>query len=159
MSSENYEANGFGHNLDLLIISHWLHVSYPMRNGCREKSIWITHIYLIEVFYLMLVDLHWIFWRHIQWMNLVRILMTQEVLTVCMQICLCPDMGWGQTSLSCCNYILQKQTWWNSISILCSRRICMVRGELELLTASSQTLFMNISFCCYCRNVGWGVAG
>ena len=26
MTSENYEANGYGHDLDLLIISHWLGV-------------------------------------------------------------------------------------------------------------------------------------
>ena len=45
MSFGNYEANGYMHKLDLLIISHWLCVSYPMRSGCREnlhKQI-ITH--------------------------------------------------------------------------------------------------------------------
>ena len=35
----NYEANRYGHGMDLLIISHQLrHVSYPTRNGGREKS-------------------------------------------------------------------------------------------------------------------------
>jgi hypothetical protein len=46
MSSVNYEGNGYGHDLGLLIISRWLHVSYPTRSGCRDKSIW---------FYLMVV--------------------------------------------------------------------------------------------------------
>ena len=41
----NYEM-GYGHNLNLLIISYELHVSYPMRSGWREGSIQITHVYL-----------------------------------------------------------------------------------------------------------------
>jgi hypothetical protein len=47
MSYKNYEANGYGCNLDLLIILHSLRVSYTSRSGCREKSIQITHVYLI----------------------------------------------------------------------------------------------------------------
>ena len=40
MSSRNYEENGYGHHLDLLIILHeLLCVSNPMRIGCRAKSI------------------------------------------------------------------------------------------------------------------------
>ena len=42
MSSKNYETNGDGHDLDLLIILHHLHgwcASYPTRSGCREKRI------------------------------------------------------------------------------------------------------------------------
>ena len=47
MSYKNSEANGYGHDSDLLIILHSLHVSYPSRSGCREKSFKITHVYLI----------------------------------------------------------------------------------------------------------------
>ena len=47
MSYKKYEANGYGCNLDLLIILHSVLVSYPSRSGCREKSIQITHVYLI----------------------------------------------------------------------------------------------------------------
>jgi hypothetical protein len=36
MSSENHDANDQGHNLDLSIISHYLHASYPTRSRCRE---------------------------------------------------------------------------------------------------------------------------
>ena len=43
---KNYEANGYGHDLKLLIILHSLRVSYPS-SGRREKSIQITHVYLI----------------------------------------------------------------------------------------------------------------
>ena len=38
MSFENDEANGSRHDLDMLIISHYLRVSYPTRSGCREKG-------------------------------------------------------------------------------------------------------------------------
>ena len=37
MSSRTYEANIYGHDLD---------VSYPPKSDYREKSIQITHIYL-----------------------------------------------------------------------------------------------------------------
>jgi hypothetical protein len=57
MSSENYEANGYGHDVDLLIISHSLHVSYTTRVGRTEKNIQITHIYLIS----FCASLLWIF--------------------------------------------------------------------------------------------------
>ena len=50
MSSENYEANVFGHDLDLLITLHCSHVSHLTRSGCREKSIRIRHVCLIEEF-------------------------------------------------------------------------------------------------------------
>ena len=46
MSSENDEANDYGHDVDLLIISHSMCVSYSMGSGCREKSIRITHVYV-----------------------------------------------------------------------------------------------------------------
>lgn len=46
MTSENSEANRDGHNLDLLIISHWFRVSHPTRSGCREKSIHLRPTYL-----------------------------------------------------------------------------------------------------------------
>ena len=41
MSSQNYERNGYKHELDLAIISHYInmHVSDPMRSGCRAKSV------------------------------------------------------------------------------------------------------------------------
>ena len=45
MSSKSYEAIVYGKNLDLLIISHYLRVSRLTRSGCREKSIWIRHVY------------------------------------------------------------------------------------------------------------------
>ena len=45
MNSENYEANGYGHDLDSRIIFHELHVSYPTRSGCREKSIHLRRVY------------------------------------------------------------------------------------------------------------------
>ena len=37
MSSKHYGKNGYGYNLRLSIISHWLCVSYPTRSGCRAK--------------------------------------------------------------------------------------------------------------------------
>ena len=46
MSSKNYDAEGYGHNLDLLLTLHELRVSHWKRSGCREKSIRITHVYL-----------------------------------------------------------------------------------------------------------------
>ena len=46
MSSENYQENGYGHDMGLLIILRSLRVSYFTRSGCREKSIQITHVYL-----------------------------------------------------------------------------------------------------------------
>ena len=39
-----YAAKGYGHGLLLLIISLFLHVSYPTRSGCKEKSVQITHV-------------------------------------------------------------------------------------------------------------------
>ena len=39
MSSENYEENGYEHDLDMLIISHQLRVSYPTRReNCPFKA-------------------------------------------------------------------------------------------------------------------------
>ena len=44
MSSENYEANGYGHNVDL---SHTNRViPCPTRSGCVEKSYHLRHVYL-----------------------------------------------------------------------------------------------------------------
>ena len=40
--------SGCQQDLDLLIISHESHVSYPTRSGCKEKSIQLTYIYLIQ---------------------------------------------------------------------------------------------------------------
>ena len=46
MSSKNDEEIGHMHDLDLLIILYYLHVSYPMRSGCQEKSVLLrpTHL-------------------------------------------------------------------------------------------------------------------
>ena len=49
MSFKKYEANDYGHKLDLLIILHQFYVSYVMRSGRREKSIRITHAYVAYV--------------------------------------------------------------------------------------------------------------
>lgn len=46
MNSENHQANGCMHDLDLLIISHWLFVSYAMRSGCKGKSTQVTYVYV-----------------------------------------------------------------------------------------------------------------
>jgi hypothetical protein len=46
MHSINYEANDYKYNV-LIIISHYLWVSYPTRSGWREKNIQITHVYFI----------------------------------------------------------------------------------------------------------------
>jgi hypothetical protein len=48
MSIENYEATGYGHDLDLLIISNQFRASYPMRRGAGEKYPNNIHIYLTE---------------------------------------------------------------------------------------------------------------
>jgi hypothetical protein len=45
-SSENYEANIYRKDLELLINLNWLRVTYPTRCGCREKSIHLRHVYL-----------------------------------------------------------------------------------------------------------------
>lgn len=42
--SENYEANDYGHDFDLLTISHLLCVSYLTRSGCMKKIVSITRI-------------------------------------------------------------------------------------------------------------------
>ena len=39
MTSKNNEGNGYTHVLDLLIIMHYLCVSYPTRSACRAKSV------------------------------------------------------------------------------------------------------------------------
>ena len=36
---ENYDKYGSGHDLVLLIISHYLCVSYPIKSGCRVETI------------------------------------------------------------------------------------------------------------------------
>ena len=36
-TKKNHEANDNGHNLDFAILA-LLHVSYPMRSGCKEKK-------------------------------------------------------------------------------------------------------------------------
>ena len=46
ISSGNYEENGYGQYLDLLIILHKLCVSYPSRSGCRAKSFCLGAAYL-----------------------------------------------------------------------------------------------------------------
>ena len=45
--SENYEANGYGHNFDLLTISHLLCVLYLMRSGCMKKIVSIISINIV----------------------------------------------------------------------------------------------------------------
>ena len=45
-SFENYEESGYGHNLDLLIISHKLCVLYTTRSGYMEKIVRLTLAYL-----------------------------------------------------------------------------------------------------------------
>ena len=47
MISENYEENGYGHDLKFLIISHQLHVTYPTRSVCKAKSICLMPAYLM----------------------------------------------------------------------------------------------------------------
>jgi hypothetical protein len=54
MSTENYEATGYGHDLDLLIISNQFRASYPMRRGAGEKYPNNTHVYLTEHYKLAL---------------------------------------------------------------------------------------------------------
>jgi hypothetical protein len=46
VSFENYEANGYMHDLDLLIIFHELCVSYPTKSGSRYYNIHLRHISL-----------------------------------------------------------------------------------------------------------------
>ena len=50
MNSKNYKENGYGHNLDLLIISHSLHVSYPIRSGCLGISVRLRPAYLNVIY-------------------------------------------------------------------------------------------------------------
>ena len=40
------KENGYSHNLDLGIISHYLHVSHPTRSGCRATSVHSRATYL-----------------------------------------------------------------------------------------------------------------
>ena len=56
MRSKNYKANGHRHNLNLLINSHRLCVSYPVRSACEEKSIHLRHVYLTRVYNIVLID-------------------------------------------------------------------------------------------------------
>lgn len=37
-SSNNYEANGYMYDLDLLIILHSLHDAYPTTSGCTQRE-------------------------------------------------------------------------------------------------------------------------
>ena len=47
MSSKKYEANGYDHDLDLIITLHQLCISYPYtRSGCIWRNIQITQVYL-----------------------------------------------------------------------------------------------------------------
>ena len=47
MSSKKYEANGYEHDLDLIITLHQLCISYPYtRSGCIWRNIQITQVYL-----------------------------------------------------------------------------------------------------------------
>ena len=46
MRSTKYEAIDYGHDLDMLIMSRKLGVSYHTRSGCKWKNNEITHIYL-----------------------------------------------------------------------------------------------------------------
>lgn len=46
MSATNYEESGYGHDLDLPIISHKSCVSCPMRNGCISRSVHSNLAYL-----------------------------------------------------------------------------------------------------------------
>ena len=48
MSTEKYEATGYGHNFDSLIISNQFRASYPMRRFAGEKYPNNTHVYLTE---------------------------------------------------------------------------------------------------------------
>ena len=36
---KDHEANGYKHDLDLVVILHYLCVSCPTRNGCKERNI------------------------------------------------------------------------------------------------------------------------
>jgi hypothetical protein len=51
MNSKCHEGNGYKHNVDLLILSHLLGVSFPMRSGCREWN--DTHLPYLKVFILI----------------------------------------------------------------------------------------------------------
>ena len=47
MNTKDYEPNDYVHNLDLLIISHLMRVSYLARSGCIGKGVQVTHVYLM----------------------------------------------------------------------------------------------------------------
>jgi hypothetical protein len=42
MKFRNYKANGYGHNLESAVISHWLCVLHPSRSGCRSKRVHLS---------------------------------------------------------------------------------------------------------------------
>ena len=45
LSPKNYEEGNYTHDLDLVIISHWLRVSYPTRKWVqREKCMFKVHL-------------------------------------------------------------------------------------------------------------------
>ena len=46
MSFNKYKGSGCGLNVDLMIMLHQLHDSYPTRNGCKAKSVWLGPVYL-----------------------------------------------------------------------------------------------------------------
>ena len=56
MRSKHFEENGYGHNLDLLIISHQLRVSGSTRSGCRGKYMFKTHLPYVDEGRLVLND-------------------------------------------------------------------------------------------------------
>lgn len=45
MSSKHYEENGYGHDLDFLIIFYKYHVPYLPRSGCRAESVQLRPAY------------------------------------------------------------------------------------------------------------------
>ena len=48
MRYKKYEESGYGHNLNLLIISHQLRVSDSTRSGCREKYMFKNHLPYVD---------------------------------------------------------------------------------------------------------------
>lgn len=47
MSSQDYDENSYGHALNSAIILHYIMcVSYPMRRGCKAKSVHLKPTYL-----------------------------------------------------------------------------------------------------------------
>jgi hypothetical protein len=43
---QNSRVSDYGHDLDLLVTAHWLHVSYPKTSGCRDKFVPLRPTYI-----------------------------------------------------------------------------------------------------------------